>query len=64
MRLQIADDSMGFDTSKLNRRSADTRPAAVEDRVEGLGGALAVQNGAERGMVMVADLPIRPGNLN
>ncbi len=59
VRLQIADNGVGFDTNKLDRRSeGHLGLRLLKDRVEGLGGTLTVRHGAEGGMVIEAALPV------
>ena len=65
VRLRIADNGLGFDTDKLDRRSeGHLGLRLLKDRVEGLGGTLTVRHGAEGGMVIEAALPVPAGNLD
>jgi len=65
VRLKIADNGVGFDTDKLDRRSeGHLGLRLLKDRVEGLGGTLTVRHGDGGGMVVEAGLPVHLGDRN
>jgi two-component system NarL family sensor kinase len=65
VRLEVADDGLGVDPSRLDRRSeGHLRLRLLADRVDSLGGRLTVVSEAGRGTTVRAEIPaVPPGSL-